>query len=593
MCLPGKYNQPMIATRRYTETLLYTLAGGMLLLGAWLIQHKDLPAFLNGSFLVQQRGTITAVMLAIYAGLLLACGVAALTLARREQSLGRFLREQVLSTRDRLRETAAFVAACLSEPSDVVFLVLALVIGIGLRAYFMGQPMRLDESYTFLYYLNQGRDPFNYVIPNNHVLHTLLAWLSVSIGGMGPLALRLPAFLAGVLCIPLTFFVGRSFSRTAGVVAALGMAAFPYMILYSTMARGYSLLVLLTLCLLLAGKMYLDRPAPGGVILMAAVSALGLLTMPTMVFLLAGFYLWLALALWLKARDALAILKGLLIPSAGWIALLTVILYTPTVISSNGAERIFSNRFVDSRSWKDFLNHLYPHVQQILSDFSRDIPRAAEYTLVLLVLLGLFIAWRRRDWGVLLLLPSIVVGAALVLFAKHVIPFVRTWIYLIPFALLYADLGLAVLVEQLRPAFRTLPAALVFLAALLLGGSLISTDTIAAYADTGSFPEAAVVAQYLKPLMTGDEYIVVRDPANYTTFYYLCADDAPPQNPHIDPLAAKRYFITQKGAQALSDLTSQPATQIFVYGDAVIYTATGGPVPPFPAYTFDCRDTRK
>jgi 4-amino-4-deoxy-L-arabinose transferase-like glycosyltransferase len=453
--------------------------------------------------------------------------------------------------------------------------------------------MRLDESYTFLYYLNRGRDPFNYVIPNNHVLHTLLAWVSVAIGGMGPLALRIPAFLAGVLCIPLAYFVSRAFDRNAGPAAAVGMAVFPYMILYSTMARGYSLLVLLTLALLLAGKLYVDRPSPGGVILIALVAALGMLTMPTMVFVLAGVYPWLALALFIRERNGRALLRGFLIPCALWTALFTVLLYTPTVISSHGPQSIFSNRFVDSRGWNDFLTHLPGHVQMIFSDLSRDVPRAVEYGLVLLVLVGLFAAWRRRDWASVLLPFLVVLGSAAVLFAKHAIPFVRTWIYLVPFALLYADLGYTALVARLRPGLRWAPAGLILLAGVFYAGSLAARNAIAAYPDTGAFPEAAAVAQYLKPLMTGNEYIVVRDPANYTSFYYLCYDDAPPQDAAIDPATARRYFITQKGVQALSDLTDQPATLLYTYGNAVIYTTTGGPAPLFPAYVFDCRGTRK
>jgi hypothetical protein len=389
------------------------------------------------------------------------------------------------------------------------------------------------------------------------------------------------------------FFVGKAFHKNAGLLAASGMAVLPYMVLYASRARGYSLIVLLALLLVLLGKYFLEKPSPAGCIWISVVSALGLLTMPTMLFVLTGFHLWLGLGLFLRERNVVAVFRELLIPCGLLTALLTVVFYTPTVISSNGAGAIFSNQFVDARSWADFSKQLLPHFRQILSDFSRDVPLMLEYGGLLMVGAGLFGVLRRRDWAAALLIPAMLVGALLVFFAKQAIPFVRTWIYWIPFALLFADLGYTYLVENLRPAFRRISTAAILAGALFFAGSLVSSNTIVKYEDTGAFPEADLVAQYLKPLMTGDEFIVVRDTANYPVFYYLCQAGAPPQKQDIDPATARRYFITQKGWHALSDLTDEPATPLFEHGDALIYTSTGGERPIYPAFVFDCGNARK
>ncbi len=566
---------------RYAETLLYALSGGVLLaLAGFSLQQRTAHA--------TDRAEIVAATLAGYGGLLLLFAFVSLYYTRKGVSFGALVKAQARATFALLREIGAFLAERCSQRLDLFGLLLAALIGVGLRAFFLDQPMRMDESYTFLYYLNRGRDPFYYVIPNNHVLHSLLAWLSVSLWGMGPAAIRLPAFLAGVLSIPLVFLLCKAFNKNAGLLAALGTAVFPYLVLYSSMARGYALIVLLTLMLLVVGKYYLERPSIPGCILISVISALGLLTMPTMAFTLAGFYLWLGLALFVKERNTLTLLRDFLLPCVLMTALLTVVFYTPTVISSNGAQAIFSNQFVDARSWADFSKRLLPHYQQTLSDFSRDIPRLVEYTGLLLGAIGLFSVLRGRNWAAVLLLPSMLLGGLLVLFAKQAIPFARTWIYLIPFTLLFADLGYTSLVEKLQPGLRVALTALVFTAGCLLAGKLISSNAIAGYKDTGSFPEASVVARYLKPLMTGDEFIVVRDTANYSTFYYLCYDGAPPQKKDIDPGSAKRYFVVQKSWYALKDLTDEPATPLFEYGDAVIYISTGGKRPLFPAFVFDC-----
>jgi len=566
---------------RYLETFIYALLGGILMALAWFV------------FQTKSASEIVAFVFIGYGSLFLVCALMSFYYGRQGVLFQTVVAAQLRAVFELIREIVAFIADRCKYRLEVFILLLVIMLGIGVRAFFLGQPMRMDESYTFLYYLNQGRDPFYYVIPNNHVLHSLLAWVSVSIGGMGSVAIRFPAFLAGVLSIPLMYFVCKAFNKNSGLLAALGTAVFPYLILYSSMARGYSLIVLLTLLLVLVGKYYLEKPSLAGCILISVISALGLWTMPTMIFLLAGFYPWLGLSLFIKERNVISVFRDFILPCVIGTALLTVIFYTPTVISSNGAAAIFSNKFVDARSWKDFSNHLYPHFQQILSDFSRDIPRLVEYAALLLVAIGLFSALRKRDWASFLVIPAIIVGGLIVFFAKQAIPFARTWIYLIPFPLLFADLGYSWLVEKFLPKNRDILAVLVFVTGSFFVGSLISTNAIAHYDDTGSFPEASAVAQYLKPLMTGNEFIVVKDTANYPTFYYLCYADAPPQNKDIDPEMAKRYFVVQKGWYTLNDLTDEPATQIFELGNAAIYTSTGGKQPVYPAYVFDCRNTRK
>lgn len=484
----------------------------------------------------------------------------------------------------------AWLVERVDQPWDIFMLLGAMLLGIVIRAFFLTQPMRLDESYTFLYYLNEGRDPFYYNVPNNHVLHTLLAKLSVLVWGMQPVAIRLPAFIAGILCIPAMFFVGKAFHKNAGVLAAFGMAVFPYMVLYSTMARGYSLIVLWTLLLLLVGRFYLEKPSLTGCILIAIISALGLLTIPSMLFALAGIYLWLMLALLIKARNLVALLRDFVFPVVTVTALLTVLLYIPTLISSGGAGTIFSNPYVDARSWEEFSRRILPHQQQIISDFFRDVPGPAKYAGFLLALLGMFAAARRREWISLLLIPSVILGGLVLFFAKQAIPFVRTWIYLIPFFLLFADLGYAYLTQKLQPRFKIVFHMLTLVVALIFVGSLISKNAISKYADTGSFPEAATVAKYLKPLLTGNEFVAVMDTANFPLYYYLCAEHVPPQNKNLDPATVKRYFVVQNNWYQLSDLTRQPADKIFVFGEATVYTAVIENEPIWQGFVFECRD---
>lgn len=476
-----------------------------------------------------------------------------------------------------------------SSPRPGLFALWAVtLLGVGIRAFFMAQPMRLDEAYTFLYYLNDGRDLFLYNVPNNHVFHTLLAKLAVLIGGMSPVILRLPAFIAGVLCIPAVFFVARRFNPKAGLLAALGMAILPYMILYSTMARGYSLIVLFTLLLIFAIQGYLENPTLKHATLIALFSALGLFTIPTMTFPLAGLYLWLTLVMLTKSRNLLTLLRQLL-PMLGLTALLTIVFYIPVLIVNNGPGTLFSNPYVNARPWKDFLAHIAPHLSQIIGDFFRDVPSAAKYFGFLLAGIGVWAAVRRRDWAGTLLIPCILLGALVIFFTKQAIPFVRTWIYLIPFYLLFADLGYSALTEKLSPTLARTVTTLMLLAGLVYAATLASTNAIARYADTGSFPEAQTVARYMKPLLTGNEFIAVMDTANFPLYYYLCDENAPTQKPTLDPKTVKRYFVVQKSWYKLSDLTKKPAELVFEYGDAAVYTSVSPSERIWPGFVFACR----
>ena len=99
------------------------------------------------------------------------------------------------------------------------------------RVGYLWQPMRVDEATTFLEFVSRPLllGLSYYPAPNNHILHTLLGHFVVSVFGMEPWAVRLVAFLAGVLMIPAAAVAasalqGRMASRPAGCLVALAWA---------------------------------------------------------------------------------------------------------------------------------------------------------------------------------------------------------------------------------------------------------------------------------------------------------------------------------------------------------------------------------
>jgi hypothetical protein len=78
-------------------------------------------------------------------------------------------------------------------------------------------------------------------------LYFVLAWLFSQASSV-PELVRLPALLAGIASIPLTYMVGaRALGRPAGLIAAAAMALNPFMVFYSTDGRAYSVAIALLL----------------------------------------------------------------------------------------------------------------------------------------------------------------------------------------------------------------------------------------------------------------------------------------------------------------------------------------------------------
>lgn len=113
-------------------------------------------------------------------------------------------------------------------------------------------PVTHDEAYTFLHYVRQSwlgiilyKPPH---IPNNHILNTLLAKLSISIFGLSDFNLRLPNVLASIIYFRYAGLIARKF-RFPGVqlMAFLVLCLQLYFIDFFAMARGYGMGIALSL----------------------------------------------------------------------------------------------------------------------------------------------------------------------------------------------------------------------------------------------------------------------------------------------------------------------------------------------------------
>jgi len=175
-----------------------------------------------------------------------------------------------------------------------ITLALLTILGALLRILELQRPMGSDESASWIYYASKPLviGLTIYGSPNNHPLHTDLMHISDALLGDAEWALRLPAFIAGVVMIPLTFVFGRTIGERGALIAAALTATWPALVDYSTDGRGYTLLCCFTL---IAAASMVELARSGNTtaaLIFALAAALGFFTVPVMLYPFVALLVW-------------------------------------------------------------------------------------------------------------------------------------------------------------------------------------------------------------------------------------------------------------------------------------------------------------
>lgn len=401
-------------------------------------------------------------------------------------------------------------------------LVCMLGIGFLLRLQYLDQPMRYDESVTYLEFASRSwsRAIGSYTYPNNHVFHTVLVKLCVGVFGNDPWVIRLPAFVAGVAMIPAAFSVGqRLFGPVAAHLGTAIVASSGALTLYSTNARGYTIVALATLVLARALLRLRERPSTADWATVAIVLALGTWTIPVMLFPAGGLVLWfLVSALQDDTRsgrtDLLRLSLAVLLS-----AVAVALLYAP-VIMRDGLTPLTSNAFVRPSTWWLFFREMRASVGQTLVGWSLGMPIAIGAVFLPFVVVGLAIERRTSGFRVSMA-GSMYVACALTLVATHRAPFPRVWLFLLAPMALVAGHGMSHILSKLP---RSEPHAMrwvsVGLATALATGVLVSSSVVRSR-DTGTLPDAERIASSLSPILRAGDRVVAPLPSNAPLAYYF------------------------------------------------------------------------
>ena len=412
-------------------------------------------------------------------------------------------------------------------PYTIGVLVL-MVAAVLVRWLFLSYPMRYDESYTVVTFASRPWRNLisDYSLPNNHIFHTVLVKLAMGLFGSAPWAVRLPAFISGILCVPTGYVLARQlYGRQTAVLSAGLIAMLPMLIETSTNARGYSQYTLFSL-LLFSLAIYLAKHVNlAGWLTFSLIGILGFYTVPFMLYPFGAVCLWILVSGWLARRDTVygsfgRLLKYLL--ASGILVIFgTIVLYAPVVLIGTGLQSLIGNPFVIRMTWADFWPMLLEETQSTWMKWHFDLPLAARLVLAGGFALSLLFHKKISRVKVPLQVTSAIWLAAVVIPMRRN-PYDRLWVFLLPLWLIWASAGLLGLLSGLKekPRFYWQNAITIGVLAI---GALWSYQRVHQYypgwqADPGKVEQAS---EFLSQVLEPGDVVAVVFPFDAQYWYYL------------------------------------------------------------------------
>ncbi len=380
---------------------------------------------------------------------------------------------------------------------------IAIVIASAIRTFYLSEPMRTDEASSALNYIvGNPLRVFYYSGPNNHVLYSITTKVTTTLMGNDLVGFRFPSFFSGIGSLFLIYRICRRFGNNGNLSVFL-FAFWPSLILYSTNGRGYSLSIFISLIIITLIQELTRFQDQVSLIKLSIVNALYLFAIPSNLFSLAGLLVWIGFASIRndssKIKDSIS--KLTLVITCTILA--TCILYLPVVIMTGGVGKIIGNKdaFHDvvRLPWDQFGKEYYQHIIESFHILTLGLPSFILYLISILIFIGLFSYFYRRAYLAILLIPSLIIGSNLIIISTRVLPYERTWIYLLPIAFVFADEGCTYLFARLR-IIRLIRITLLSLMLFVLtpryvGGTFRSTINSI---DPGSLPDAPSAIKFLK-----------------------------------------------------------------------------------------------
>jgi hypothetical protein len=448
------------------------------------------------------------------------------------------------------------------------------VLAIGLRLAYLNQPMCGDESWTFDKYASMPLyiGLTRYSSPNNHLFHTLLVHISFVIFGNHPWAIRLPAFVGGILVVPATYLITRKASNKYAALFAAGLAASSSaLIMYSTNARGHILVVLIFELNLLLGLAMVRNRNPVVWILFGTLNAIGFYTVPAMLYPFGATILWLLAMKWLQDHRPYDFLKDLA-KSLALTGVLTLVLYAPVVVVS-GLSAITSNQWVQPMDWHSFLAYLPGSARTTLKMWVIGLPLPVWIGLLAAGLSTLLFRKYSENW-LLLLLVAAAVWVVPLAFAQRVFVYARLFLFLLPIVLGLCAAGVTGLLRW--PVLSRLRHRALLVSALFICLSLwaavsgVRSGAVYTLDEADSLRDAEAITLFFKAYLRPGDRVVAESPSDNPLDYYFGLHAVSSAYLTADPESSSRIVVV------VNDTVHQSIEEVLSAGRRPI-TVSGSP----------------
>lgn len=303
--------------------------------------------------------------------------------------------------------------------------------------YFLAIPYQYDEAWTYTFF--SGRSIISsltfYPLPNNHVFHNVVSGIFLLLPIDEILAIRLPNFIISFFSTYYFFKLSRKVLPDINALLATAFFSFSWPVMfYSSQGRGYGLLLFFAVLALYCfanivdgwhGKKYFT--------VFVISSALGFFTVPSFLYFFVVVVLaWVAYYVFAKQwRDFPKLFKTLLA-----VGILTILLYAP-MIGFEGLGQLTNNSSVVKHDMAFLTANFRQHLQAT-GVFLTSIYLPILVWVIPILLVFLLNLFRGSRLNKILSFTCLVllISPLPLIFMHKVIPYERTWIYLlIPVAL--------------------------------------------------------------------------------------------------------------------------------------------------------------
>lgn len=387
-------------------------------------------------------------------------------------------------------------------------------------------PFGHDEAYTFIAFSSNSLfDTITaYHLPNNHVFHSVLVNIVTHLLGIQPWVVRLPAFIAGVLMVPAAYLLAKTlYDKETALASALLAAYSPALVSYSTNARGYTILALITLLLLALGVFVRRESNLFAWLLIILFSAIGFFTIPVMLFPFGVVFTWLFMINLVEKpgvySSRMSFFKYWLIAGIA-VIVLALLLYTPIFIYS-GIKDFFANGVIAPLSWPVFPATLQSRLVETWLEWQKGFPPALVILLGLGFTLGL-ILHRRISCQKLPVQLAALTWILILLLMRRPNASARFWLFLLPLTCIWSVAGVIGLLKVIASRFTPrCPLAHVIVGVSLLGVTVLALRLLPGmpeqWASKGE-PESIVL--FLKDDLRDADLILVTSSDGPAVWYY-------------------------------------------------------------------------